>query len=1015
MGGKESVIPPECKRLAEVDFPIAAVSRHAAREKTFPVPRGLPSTLHLWWARRPLASSRAVLLALLLPDPCDPACPEAFAARAPEILTAVRQRPNDAAELRKALLWFIGSFANWNLAADPTYLRVARELVRAAHPGEAPLVVDPFAGGGSIPLEALRVGCETFASDLNPVACLILKVMLEEIPRHGPGLAEELRRVGGEVKAAAEKELADLYPPDPDGATPIAYLWARTVRCEAPACGVEIPLLRSFWLCRKAKRRRALRTRVVRAEGERPRVEFVLFEPPSDRDVPAGTVTRAKAACPCCHVVLPPERVRAQLAEQRGGADAVFDDAGRRVGGACLTAVVTLRPGEAGRHYRLPTGADYAAVRAAQARLAGILGEWERDGKQGLCPAPDEPLPPIGTLGFRVQRYGMLRWGDLFTARQKVSFILASRSVGKLFQSEQPGPPHTAELLAFAMNKVTDFNCSLARWRASNEDVGDLFGRQAVPIAWDFTETIVFEKAYVGLHRAVEHVSEVVNKISKSVSCRGDAQQTDAADHPLPDQAAGVWFTDPPYYDAIPYSDLSDFFLVWLKRALPGHPLLRDPFDPANPLSPKTREAVQDETKTCDGRVKDRVFFEDTMGAAFAEGRRVLSADGVGSVVFAHKTTEGWEALLAGMIRGGWTITGSWPIATEMGTRLRARDSAALATSIHLVCRPRPDDAPVGDWGDVLRALPPRVGDWMERLQNERVRGADLVFACIGPALEIFSRYPRVETAEGREVGLAEYLEKVWEVVGRTALRTVLGEGEAKARNGLAGALEEDARLTALFLWTLQSTSADDGAAAAGNAASDESAEADETDGADETPRGKAAGYTLIFDVVRRFAQPLGIRLPDWEGRIVETAKGVVRLLPVTARETQLFGKDGIGAAAAAIERDPSGDAQPLLFPDDAPAAPGPALRRGASAVREGVVREEAETRTPDAATTLDRVHAAMLLQASGRSRALRALLKAEQDRGPDFLRLANALSALYPPAGEEKRLLDAMLLAAPR
>ena len=265
---------------------------------------------------------------------------------------------------------------------------------------------------------------------------------------------------------------------------------------------------------------------------------------------------------------------------------------------------------------------------------------------------------------------------------------------------------------------------------------------------------------------------------------------------------------------------------------------------------------MQDETKTCDGRVKDRAFFEDTMGAAFAEGRRVLRADGVGSVVFAHKTTEGWEALLAGMIRSGWTITGSWPIATEMGTRLRARDSAALATSIHLVCRPRPADAP--------------VGDWMERLQNERVRGADLVFACIGPALEIFSRYPRVETADGREVGLAEYLEKVWEVVGRTALRTVLGEGEAKARNGLAGALEEDARLTALFLWTLQSTSADDGAAA------DESAEADEMDGADDAPRGKAAGYTLIFDVVRRFAQPLGIRLPDWEGRIVETAKGVV-------------------------------------------------------------------------------------------------------------------------------------------
>ena len=412
------MIPRECKRLAEVDFPIAAVSRHAAREKS--IRHGHPSTLHLWWARRPLASSRAVLLALLLPDPCDAACPEAFTAQAPEILTDVRQRPADAAELRAALLWFIGRFADWALAANPVYLRVARALVQAAHPGDAPLVVDPFAGGGSIPLEALRLGCEAFASDLNPVACLILKVMLEDVPRRGPGLADELRRVGGEIKAAAEKELADLYPPDPDGATPIAYLWARTVRCEAPDCGAEIPLLRSLWLCRKAKRKRALRPRVVRSGSEPPRVEFEIFAPDADREVGAGTVTRAKAACPCCHVVLPPERVRAQLSEQRGGADAAFDDAGRRVGGARLTAVVTLRSGETGRHYRLPTDADYAAARAAKHRLAGILDDWERGGKQGMCPAPDEPLPPIGTLGFRVQRYGMLQWGDLFTARQKV-------------------------------------------------------------------------------------------------------------------------------------------------------------------------------------------------------------------------------------------------------------------------------------------------------------------------------------------------------------------------------------------------------------------------------------------------------------------------------------------------------------------------------------------------------------------------------------------------------------------
>ena len=333
------MIPKECKRLAEVDFPIAEVSRHAAREKS--IRHGHPSTLHLWWARRPLASSRAVLMALLLPDPCDPHCPEEFKTKATELLLGMRERPsgwNSAVKtdegLRQALLRFIADFANWDNAAKDEYLETGRGLVQAAHPEQTPLVVDPFAGGGSIPLEALRLGCDAFASDLNPVACLILKVMLEDIPRHGPGLADELRKAGAEIKVQAEKELADLYPKDPDGATPIAYLWARTVRCESPNCGAEIPLMRSMWLCKKPNRKWALRSDVVRQQGFPPRVEFGIFEPKAEREVAGGTVTRAKATCLCCHTVLPPERVRAQLAAQRGGADTVFDDDGHRTGGA---------------------------------------------------------------------------------------------------------------------------------------------------------------------------------------------------------------------------------------------------------------------------------------------------------------------------------------------------------------------------------------------------------------------------------------------------------------------------------------------------------------------------------------------------------------------------------------------------------------------------------------------------------------------------------------------------------
>jgi adenine-specific DNA methylase len=207
----------------------------------------------------------------------------------------------------------------------------------------------------------------------------------------------------------------------------------------------------------------------------------------------------------------------------------------------------------------------------------------------------------------------------------------------------------------------------------------------------------------------------------------------------LPDSSCDLYFTDPPYYDSVPYADLADFFFVWLKRALPNHPLLKDPLDPGNPLTPKTEEITRDEISHLDGRPKkDAAFYEDGMKTAFGAGRRVVREDGIGCIIFAHKTTEGWEALLAGIIRGGWVVTASWPIATEMSSRMRARESAALATSVHLVCRPRTQNN-IGDWGEVLRELPRRVKDWMERLQSEGIRGADLVFACIGPALEIYN------------------------------------------------------------------------------------------------------------------------------------------------------------------------------------------------------------------------------------------------------------------------------------
>jgi adenine-specific DNA methylase len=1040
------MIPRECKRLAEVDFPIAVVSKHSAREKS--IRHGHPSTLHLWWARRPLAACRAMLLALLLPDPCDEHCPHDFKEKARQLLAKTEGNigPNDE-DLRKALLHFIGDFSNWDLSNHPVYIEVGRGFVKAAHPEETPLVVDPFAGGGSIPLEALRLGCDAFASDLNPVACLILKVMLEDIPRHGPQLAGELRKVGAEIKQKAEAELRDYYPEDPDGAKPIAYLWARTVRCESPNCGAEIPLMRSFWLCKKANRKRGLRfTSIKKSEppgwGHFPwghgewgtgcflEPQFEIFEPKSEMDIAPGTVSQAKATCLHCGAVLPPERVRAQLAAQHGGADAAVNDKGVHGGGARLMAVVTLREGEPGRHYRLPTKSDYQAVFRAQKRLKEILDEWKAlpADKRGLCPVPDEPIhdirPSPNARGLSaVTRYGIREFKSLYLCRQLVSLLSFGNRVRET-ENES-----LKKLISVTLSRVADYCSAQSRWDSTQQRNVNSFGRQALPMLWDFAEMVPFRHTVGSWDSMLESVVRYIER-SKNILPRATAETADASEHPLPNESAPIWFTDPPYYDSIPYADLSDFFYVWLKRLLPGEAVLRNQFERDNTLTPKIRECVWNRAYRVDGREKDPEFFEVCVGQAFGEGRRVVQKSGVGCVVFAHKTTEGWEALLTGLITARWVVVGSWPIATEQAQRLVARDSAALATSVHLVCRPRADDAPVGDWGEVLRELPGRVGDWMERLQGEGVRGADLVFACIGPALEIYSKYSKVEDAAGREIPLGGnpeavephergFLAYVWETVGRVALEQVLGTAEAKARNGAAGAVEEDARLTALFLWTLQSTNGNNQQShAREEAEQSDDVEEDTVDDEEEQPsKAKPKGFALIFDVVRRFAQPLGIRLPDWEGRIIETKKGIVRLLGVSERAKQLFGEAGASAIADRLEQERDVSPQMMLFPEleQAPKIKGRRKKAGTSLSAEQAGVSDEALQGHRGATTLDRVHAAMLLQASGRANALRALIKAEQQRGPDFLRLANGLSALYPKNSEEKRLIDAMLLAVPR
>ena len=394
---------------------------HARKRRSV---HGNISTLHIWWARRPLAACRAVLCAALWPDPADPLCPERFLKEATEVMRAWRDRRGGKArnwakpgDVREALLAFIAEFANWDNSTDKSFIETARRLTQAAHeslggvPGTRPLVVDPFAGGGAIPLEALRIGADAFASDLNPVAVLLNKVVLEYIPKHGARLAEEVRRWGAWVKEQAEAELGRFYPKDSDGAVPIAYLWARTIRCEGPGCGAEMPLLRSLWLSKK--RRRSVGMRLV-PNKDRSGVAVEIVQNPKVGEANQGTVRRGSATCPCCGYTTPVASVRTQLKARRGGA-----------ADAKLLCVVTTRPGQQGRFYRLPVKKDLEAVRAAGEELA----RREANHNGALSLVPNEPTTGYETFVNRGPIYGMLTWADYFTPRQALALVTLVRLV----------------------------------------------------------------------------------------------------------------------------------------------------------------------------------------------------------------------------------------------------------------------------------------------------------------------------------------------------------------------------------------------------------------------------------------------------------------------------------------------------------------------------------------------------------------------------------------------------------
>ena len=996
-----------CKRLIEVDLPIRRISAHAQREKS--IRHGHISTLHIWWARRPLAACRAVICASLWPDPADELCPEMFRRIGREqmarwakdhlrllsedsysrfaAISKNERELGDLVKLRIALLDFIADFANWDNSTVPEYLETSRLLTQAAHEalggesGSRPLVVDPFAGGGSIPLEVLRVGADAYGSDLNPVAVLLNKVVLEYIPKYGQELTDEVRKWGEWIGEQAEKELSEFYPKDADGAIPIAYLWARTILSEAPGQGivpVEVPLMRSLWLAKKRNQKRALRwvrdgngqvemetVEVVYADGIRRMVRrplLEIFEPRKDSEVESGTVARGSATCPMTGFTTPVDRVRKQLKDRSGGAN-----------DARILCVVTRRPGTRGRFFRLPRAADWKASILAAKEL-----DRRREQEGDISLVPNETLPIMSGV-FNAPIYGHSTWGSLFTPRQALALIALMQALmecGKRISGlHHVGLAEAVQTcLALAIDTQADSNSSLCAWRPTSLDIGHTFGRQALPMLWDFVEANIFSGATRDWSNAVEGVLKTLSCLDENIRA-GHAELASATKHPLPNDSAHAFVTDPPYYNAVPYADLSDFFYVWLTRSIGHlHPSLFQGL-----LSPKADECC--EMAGWDPERyghKDAGWFEEQMRNAMDESRRVLAPDGVGVIVFAHKSTGGWEAMLQAMIDAGWVVTGSWPIDTEMRSRLRAINSATLTSSVHLVCRPResPDGSlrtdDIGDWRDVLAELPKRIHEWMPRLAEEGVVGADAIFACLGPALEIYSRHSTVERTSGEKVELKEYLEEVWAAVSREAMNMIFEGADASG-------FEEDARLTAMWLWTLRTAVNGD------------------SEAADSGVSPKSfPGYSLEYDAARKIAQGLGAHLENLS-HLVAVKGDTAVLLSAAARTRYLFGKDATEAPKGKRKTKPQ--QMSLDFAGE--------LQQ----IEEESGEWKAEIRGKAGSTVLDQLHQSMILFAAGRSEAMsRFLIEEGVGSNPLFWRLAQALSALYPAGTDEKRWVDGVL-----
>lgn len=758
------------KKLIEVALPLDEINAQSSREKS--IRHGHPSTLHLWWARRPLAACRAVLFASLVDDPSN-------------------DLPEDEATVeRERLFDIIRELVKWENSSDEAVLGRAREEILRSTGGNPPPVLDPFCGGGSIPLEAQRLGLEAHGSDLNPVAVMITKALIELPPkfagdppvnpvsrktadlsawRGAQGLAEDVRHYGAWMRERAKERIGHLYPTGPDGETVIAWLWARTVRCPNPACGATMPLVSSFWLSKKPNKKAWIEPVVVdggHTPDGRPGIRFVVKdgqksgEPPDPPKLGRG----AKFRCLVCDQISDDSHIKAE------------GKAGRM--GQQLMAVVA--EGHRGRKYLEATEEDIAA--AAQARP-----EW----------GPEQELPD-NTRWFSPPVFGMDTYDKLFTPRQLVALGTFSDLVGEardLVRNDAlaSGPSEeqtafyadtVATYLAFAVDKMTDTNSTICTWQTNPPRLRATFGRQAVPMTWDFAEANIFGDAAGDYQRCFGSLTEVLDREVVGTNA-SEAHQQDATTA-LDESYRPIISSDPPYYDNIGYADLSDFFYVWLRRSLSS--IYPEIF--GTMLVPKSAELIATPYRFGGSKQKAQEFFESGLGTAFARMRERANPDYPVTIYYAFKQAEsekpstnggvggddhgvlavastGWETMLTGLMQAGFQITGTWPMRTELGTRNVGRGTNALASSVVMVCRARPATASVASRRDFQNALRRELPGALSVMMRENIAPVDLAQATIGPGMAIYSRYSSVLENDGTSLNV------------RTALQLINGQLDA--------------------------------------------------------------------------------------------------------------------------------------------------------------------------------------------------------------------------------------------